>query len=169
MTWISSSAVRWLSSGTYRYDTLTLPAGGISVCSQTFSTTRSDAMFIYWQFLAVSLGETIFNATPEEAGPAWDSAIAWSGLENAAYNFVTMISALFLVGAARRIGAKRVHAVALGLAALSLIWLARIDNQYVALIPMIGVGIFWASAVGVPYMMVASMVPARRTGSTWES
>jgi maltose/moltooligosaccharide transporter len=122
------------------------------------------AMFIYWQFLAVSLGETIFNARPEEPGPAWDSAIAWSGLQNAAYNFVTMISALFLVGAARKIGAKRVHAVALGLAALSLIWLARIDNQYTALIPMIGVGIFWASAVGVPYMMVASMVPARRTG-----
>jgi maltose/moltooligosaccharide transporter len=122
------------------------------------------AMFIYWQFLAVSLGETIFNARPEEPGPAWDAAIAWSGLENAAYNFVTMISALFLVGFARRIGAKRVHAVALGLAALSLIWLARIDNQYIALIPMIGVGIFWASAVGVPYMMVASMVPARRTG-----
>src|ERR687889_1372364 len=122
------------------------------------------AMFIYWQFLAVSLGETIFNARPEEPGPAWDSAIAWSGLENAAYNFVTMISALFLVGAARRIGAKRVHAVALGLAAVSLVWLARIDNQYVALVPMIGLGIFWASAVGVPYMMVASMVPARRTG-----
>jgi maltose/moltooligosaccharide transporter len=122
------------------------------------------AMFIYWQFLAVSLGETIFNARPEEPGPAWDSAIAWSGLENAGYNFVTMISALFLVGAARKIGAKRVHAVALGLAALSLIWLAQINNQYLALIPMIGVGIFWASAVGVPYMMVASMVPARRTG-----
>ena len=34
---------------------------------------------------------------------------------------------------------------------------------------MIGVGIFWASAVGVPYMMVASMVPAKRTGFTWGS
>src|SRR3954468_19645765 len=122
------------------------------------------AMFIYWQFLAVSLGETVFHATPEQGGPAWDDAIAWSGLENATYNFITMVSALFLVGFAARIGAKRVHAVALGLAALSLIWLARIDNQYVALIPMIGVGIFWASAVGVPYMMVASMVPAKRTG-----
>jgi maltose/moltooligosaccharide transporter len=122
------------------------------------------AMFIYWQFLAVSLGETIFNATPEEGGPAWDEAIGWSGLENAAYNFVTAVSALFLVGFAHRIGAKRVHAVALGLAAGSLIWLAQIDNQYVALIPMIGVGIFWASAVGVPYLMVASMVPAKRTG-----
>jgi maltose/moltooligosaccharide transporter len=122
------------------------------------------AMFIYWQFLAVSLGETVFKATPEQGGPAWDDAIAWSGLENAAYNFVTMISALFLVGFAQRIGAKRVHAAALGLAAVALIWLAQIHNQYLALVPMIGLGIFWASAVGVPYLMVASMVPAKRTG-----
>src|SRR4051794_15557864 len=122
------------------------------------------AMFIYWQFLTVSLGETVFHATPEEGGPAWNDAIAWSGLENATYNFVTAVSALFLVGFARRIGAKRVHAVALGLASVALIWLAHISNQYVALVPMIGVGIFWASAVGVPYLMVASMVPAKRTG-----
>ena len=122
------------------------------------------AMFIYWQFLAVSLGETVFNATPEEGGPAWDQAIAWSGLQNAAYNFVCMVSALFLVGFARMIGAKRVHAIALGLAAGALIWLAQISNQYLALVPMIGLGIFWASAVGVPYLMVASMVPAKRTG-----
>jgi maltose/moltooligosaccharide transporter len=122
------------------------------------------AMFIYWQFLAVSLGETVFHGTPEQAGPAWDSAIAWSGLQNGAYNFVTMISALFLVGFAQKIGAKRVHAAALGVAAVALIWLSHITNQYVALIPMIGVGIFWASAVGVPYLMVASMVPAKRTG-----
>ena len=122
------------------------------------------AMFIYWQFLAVSLGETVFGGNPEQGGPAWDNAIAWSGLMNGAYNFVTMVSALFLVGFAQRIGAKRVHAAALGMAALSLVGLARIENQYVALIPMIGVGIFWASAVGVPYLMVASMVPAKRTG-----
>ena len=122
------------------------------------------AMFIYWQFVAVSLGETVFGATPEQGGPAWAEAIGWSGLENAAYNFVTMVSALFLVGFARRIGAKRVHAVALGLAAVSLIWLSRIDDRFVALIPMIGLGIFWASAVGIPYLMVASMVPAKRTG-----
>ena len=122
------------------------------------------AMFIYWQFLAVSLGQTVFHATPEKGGSSWDRAIAWSGLENGAYNFVTMVSALFLVGFAQRIGAKRVHAAALGLAALALVWLAHIHNQYLALVPMIGLGIFWASAVGVPYLMVASMVPARRTG-----
>src|SRR4029078_332388 len=61
------------------------------------------AMFIYWQFLAVSRVQTLCNATPEQGWPAWDRAIAWSGLQNAAYNFVTMVSALFLVGFARRI------------------------------------------------------------------
>jgi maltose/moltooligosaccharide transporter len=122
------------------------------------------AMFIYWQFIAVSLGETVFHATPEQGGSGWDQAIAWSGLMNGTYNFFTMVSALFLVGFAVRIGAKRVHAIALGLAAVALIWVAHISNQYLALIPMIGLGIFWASAVGVPYLMVASMVPAKRTG-----
>jgi maltose/moltooligosaccharide transporter len=122
------------------------------------------AMFIYWQFVAISIGETAFHATPEKGGSAWESAIAWSGLMNGSYNFITMISALFLVGLCVKIGAKRVHAASLGLAALSLIWLAHVDNQYLALVPMIGVGIFWASAVGVPYLMVASMVPAKRTG-----
>src|SRR4051812_14305524 len=131
---------------------------GVVFVSQWF------AMFVYWQFLAVSLGETVFGATPEQGGPAWDSAIAWSGLMNGAYNFVTMISALFLVGLAQIIGAKRVHAIALGLAAVALIWLGNIHNQYVALVLMIGLGIFWASAVGIPYLMVASMVPAKRTG-----
>src|SRR4051794_5184743 len=37
----SCSAVRWLESGTKRSDTLTLPVGGGSVCSQTFRTTSS--------------------------------------------------------------------------------------------------------------------------------
>src|ERR1051325_6634640 len=94
------------------------------------------AMFIYWQFIAVSIGETVFNATPEQGGPGWDQAIAWSGLMNGTYNFFTMISALFLVALAIRIGAKRVHAIALGLAAVALIWVAHVTNQYVALIPM---------------------------------
>src|SRR3954454_20141038 len=41
MTWSRSSAVRWLGSGTYRSDTLTLPAGGSRVCSHTLRTSRS--------------------------------------------------------------------------------------------------------------------------------
>jgi maltose/moltooligosaccharide transporter len=57
-----------------------------------------------------------------------------------------------------------VHAGCLLLAAVSLITLANTTNQYLMFVPMIGLGICWASMVGVPYLMVASMVPRERTG-----
>jgi maltose/moltooligosaccharide transporter len=120
------------------------------------------AMFIYWQFVAVSVGESVFNTAPEQ--PGWDEAVGWSGLMNATYNFFTMVTALFLVGFCQRFGGKRVHAVCLGLSAVSLAALSQISSQWLSLVPMIGLGICWASMVGVPYLMVASMVPRSRTG-----
>ena len=120
------------------------------------------AMFIYWQFVSVSVAESVFNAAPET--PGYEEAAAWTGLMNGTYNFVTMISALFLLPLCLRYGGKRVHAGTLLLAGLSLALLSQISNQALTLVPMIGLGICWASMVGVPYLMVASMVPRERTG-----
>jgi maltose/moltooligosaccharide transporter len=120
------------------------------------------AMFIYWQFVSVSVAESVWNTTPDT--PEYEEAAAWSGLMNGTYNFFTMVSALFLLPLCVRFGGKRVHAGCLALVALSLAWLSTISNQYLTLVPMIGMGIAWASMVGVPYLMVASMVPRERTG-----
>ena len=120
------------------------------------------AMFIYWQFVSVSVGESVFNAAPET--PGYEEAAAWTGLMNGTYNFVTMISALFLLPLCIRYGGKKVHAGTLMLAAVSLAALSQISSQVLTLVPMIGLGICWASMVGVPYLMVASMVPRERTG-----
>ena len=54
------------------------------------------AMFIYWQFVAVSVGESVFNTAPEQ--PGWDEAVGWSGLMNATYNFFTMVTTLLRTG-----------------------------------------------------------------------
>ena len=53
------------------------------------------AMFIYWQFVSVSVAESVWDAAPDT--PEYEEAAAWTGLMNGAYNFVTMISALFLL------------------------------------------------------------------------
>ncbi|HZA31999.1 MAG TPA: MFS transporter [Propionibacteriaceae bacterium] len=120
------------------------------------------AMFIYWQFVSVSVAESVWNTTPDT--PEYEEAAAWSGLMNGTYNFFTMVSALFLLPLCVRFGGKRVHAGCLALVAVSLAWLSQITSQYLTLVPMIGMGIAWASMVGVPYLMVASMVPRERTG-----
>ncbi len=120
------------------------------------------AMFIYWQFVSVSVAESVWNAAP--GTPGYEEAAGWVGLMNGTYNFVTMLSALAQLPLCHRYGGKRVHAGTLALAGLSLAWLSTINNQYLTLVPMIGLGICWASMVGVPYLMVASMVPRERTG-----
>jgi maltose/moltooligosaccharide transporter len=120
------------------------------------------AMFIYWQFVSVSVAESVFDAAPDT--PGYEEAAGWVGLMNGGYNFVTMISALFLLPLCHRYGGKRVHAGTLALAGISLAFLSTVDSQALTLVPMIGLGICWASMVGVPYLMVASMVPRERTG-----
>jgi maltose/moltooligosaccharide transporter len=120
------------------------------------------AMFIYWQFVSVSVAESVWNAAPDT--PGYEEAAGWVGMMNGSYNFVTMLSALFLLPLCLRYGGKKVHAGTLALAGLSLAWLSTIDSQLLTLVPMIGLGICWASMVGVPYLMVASMVPRERTG-----
>lgn len=121
------------------------------------------AMFIYWQFVALSVGESVFGVTPEQ-DDAFQEAAGWSGLLNGSYNFFTMLSALVMLGFVHRYGGKMVHACCLLLGGACMLWLANISSQALSLVPMIGIGIMWASMVGVPYLMVASMVPARRSG-----
>ena len=120
------------------------------------------AMFIYWQFVSVSVAESVFNAAPDT--PGYEEAAGWVGMMNGTYNFVCMISALFLLPLCHRFGGKRVHAGTLALAGISLAVLSTINTQILTLVPMIGLGICWASMVGVPYLMVASMVPREKTG-----
>ena len=123
------------------------------------------AMFIYWQFVAVSIGQTAFGADPETGGEAWETAVSWTGLMNAGYNFFTMLSALFLIAWVQRMGAKKVLAATIGLAAISLVALSQIGNQYLALLPMIGLGIGWAAMIGLPSMMVSTLVPKKQMGT----
>jgi maltose/moltooligosaccharide transporter len=120
------------------------------------------AMFIYWQFVATSIGESAFNTNPDQ--PRFQEAVGWVGAMNGTYNFVTIFAALGLIALAARFGAKWIHVAALAGAAIGLVALSQIGNQYLALVPMVLLGIAWASMMGIPYILVASMVPKERTG-----
>ena len=117
-------------------------------------------MAVYWQFIAVMIAQTLFPAT--EGGK--EDAVAWTGLVNGWYNIVTFSVAFALVAFARKRGAKLVHCVCLLLASAGLLIVPSVTNQYLIFIPMIGLGIAWASIMGVPYIMAVRMVPSTRLG-----
>jgi maltose/moltooligosaccharide transporter len=121
------------------------------------------ALVVYWQYVSLSIAESVFGTTDPNSD-AYSDAVAWTGLINGWYNIVTFLVAFPLVAFARKRGAKMVHSACLLLAAVGLIWFAQLTNQYLMFIPIIGLGIAWASIMGVPYIMAVRMIPSTRYG-----
>ena len=123
------------------------------------------AMAVYWQFVAVSMTESVpaFASTDPDK-PISEAASGWVGAVNGMYNLITIFAALSLIPLAQKFGAKKVGAGALVCGGAGLLIFANLHNQYALLVPQVGLGIAWASMLGIPYIMVASMVPRKRSG-----
>lgn len=120
------------------------------------------AMTCYWQFASLSVAASAFGTTGTGAG--YDDALSWTSFLNATYTAITAVVAFPLVALARRRGAKFVHTAALLGASACLLVFPHLTNQYALLVPMVGLGIAWASIMGVPYIMAVRMIPSSRYG-----
>ncbi|MDO5094740.1 MAG: MFS transporter [Propionibacteriaceae bacterium] len=121
------------------------------------------AMNCYWQYVTLSVAKSAFNTTDSHSAE-YEAAVAWTGLVNGAYNVVTFCVAFGLVSLAKQHGAKYVHMSCLIIAAAGLAFFPHITNKYLLFVPIIGLGIAWASIMGVPYIMAVRMVPSTRYG-----
>ena len=121
------------------------------------------AMFIYWIYIAKTLSRSVYGATESSASGFRDADIL-SGQIGAFYNFVAFVSAFGLAWLAKKYGAKYIHAICLSLAGVGLFVLPSISNPYLVFIPMIGMGLSWASMMGNPYVILAGSIPPKRTG-----
>jgi maltose/moltooligosaccharide transporter len=122
------------------------------------------AMFCYWQYVSHSVAKTVWHTTSKENPELYGQAAGWASLLNASYNVVTFLSAFALAWYARKAGPKWVHAASVALAGLGLLLLPHLENKYMMFISMIGLGIGWASMMGVPYLLVVDKIPKERYG-----
>jgi maltose/moltooligosaccharide transporter len=119
------------------------------------------ALFCYWQFIVLSLAKTMFSNTGDAA--VRDAVLINSKI-GAFYNAIAFVAAFALMPFARRLGAKPVHAACLTLAGIAMLSIPSIKNEALLFIPMLGIGLAWASIMGNPYIMLADSIPANRTG-----
>ncbi|USI72449.1 MFS transporter [Sphingomonas morindae] len=118
-------------------------------------------MFCYWQFVVFSLARALHDS---DATAAVRDATLVNGRLAACYNVVAFASAFLLVPLMRRIGAARVHALAMLAGGAAMIVLPGLHRESLCYLPMIGIGIAWASLMGSPYVLLANSVPPERTG-----
>ncbi|WP_300759784.1 MFS transporter [Janthinobacterium sp.] len=121
------------------------------------------ALFCYWQYITLSLSTTMFHTT-DPASQGFRDAGLLTGQVGAFYNFIAFIAAFSLVPFTRRFGPKIMHSVCLTAAGIGMLCLPLIHSEALLLLPMVGIGLAWASIMGNPYIMLAGSIPPERTG-----
>jgi maltose/moltooligosaccharide transporter len=121
------------------------------------------AMFCYWQYIVLSIAATMFN-TRDAASAGFREAGLVNGQIGGFYNFIAFVGAFAMVPFTRRFGPKITHATCLTLAGLAMLSIPSITDRALLFIPMIGVGLAWASIMGNPYVMLAGSIPQDRVG-----
>jgi maltose/moltooligosaccharide transporter len=125
------------------------------------------ALFLMWIYFSVGVATRIFNAQP--GTKAYEEASNWAGVCFSMYNGVAFVFAFGLIGLTRVYSAKSIHTVCLiagglGLGAYGLAFVGVPFDRYTLLIPMVGVGIAWASILSMPYAMLSNSIPQDRMG-----
>lgn len=121
------------------------------------------ALFILWIYTTPVVTQTVFHST-DTTSAAYNAGADWVGVMFAFYNGVAALAAFLLPVLARRIGNVRTHMACLMAGALAFGLLLVIRDKTLLLVPMALIGLAWASILGMPYVILTRVLPARKFG-----
>jgi maltose/moltooligosaccharide transporter len=119
--------------------------------------------FIFWIFATPIVTHYQFGAA-DAVGRAYNDGADWVGILFAAYNGAAALYAFLLPPLATRLGAPRLHAFNLMAGACGLASIALIQAPTMLLVPMVGIGMAWASILTLPYSLLSKSLPQARLG-----
>ncbi|MFZ6755285.1 MFS transporter [Undibacterium sp. Dicai25W] len=121
------------------------------------------ALFAMWVYTTPSIAETVFLSTDAQSA-AYQEGGNWVGIMFGVYGGVSALAAFVLPILAKMTSRKFVHMLCLVIGGVSLISIFAISSKEMLLLPMVGVGIAWASVLTMPYAILAGALPANRMG-----
>jgi maltose/moltooligosaccharide transporter len=120
-------------------------------------------LFCMWMFFGLTTSYHVFGASNSN-DPRFALGQEWGGNAFAVYSIVTFVIAFLLPGLAARTSRKTVHMMALICGGLGLLSVYLIQDKWILLLTMVGVGIAWASILSMPYAILSGALPAARMG-----
>lgn len=121
------------------------------------------AMFSMWIYGTPAVAEFHF-ASPDPATQGYQDAADWWSLLGSVRNGVAAAAALAFIFIAAKMDRTRLHSLNLAIGAAGFLAMLLISDPALLWLPMVGVGIAWASIVSLPYAILAGSVPARKMG-----
>lgn len=138
-----------------------MPATMVQLAFVQFFTWA--AFFAMWTYLQPAVSENIFMSVDAQS-KAYQDGVNWNGVMSSVYTGVSALAAFVLPVFARYTSRKIVHLHCLVIGGLSLASIFLVTDKYIALIPMVGVGLAWASTLTMPYAILAGSLPPERMG-----
>ncbi len=122
------------------------------------------ALFLMWTYLKPAITGIVTDPSTGEV--LSDGATqTWVGVLNGIYPIPACIVSIFLSRIAARYGNKAVYAACLLCGALGFGGLLLVHNQYLMMLPMVGIGIAWAGILAMPYSILSRDVQAASMGA----
>ncbi|MBL0013864.1 MAG: MFS transporter [Flavobacterium sp.] len=124
------------------------------------------ALFSMWIYTTLAVTQHIYGTT-DTTSEAYNTGANQVGEMFANYNLIAAIAAFLLPLLAKLTSRKFTHFIALTLGGLGLISIYFIKEPTVFTmewLPMIGVGIAWASILSIPYAMLSGALPSNKMG-----
>lgn len=115
-------------------------------------------MFCVFLYFPPAIAHNVFHAIEQDT-TLYAAGIEWAGLCMALYNLVCCGFSFALPMFVRRLSSPVTHGLCLLCGAISLASLHYIHNQYWLLLPMVGLGIAFASMLSLPYAMLVKVLP----------
>lgn len=121
-------------------------------------------MFCMFMFFAPAIARHAFGAG-DPRSLRYNQGIEWAGVALGVYSVVSIGAALVLPQLVAVTNRRITHALCLTAGGLCLLSLYLIQNRYLILLIMVGVGIAWASIHAMPYAVLSSILPADKMGA----
>ncbi|CAN5819132.1 MFS transporter [soil metagenome] len=121
------------------------------------------ALYSMWVYTTPSVAANVFHSMDAQSA-AYQEGGNWVGVMFGVYGGVSALAAFVLPILARHTSRKFVHMICLLIGGVSLASLLFITSKQMTLLPMVGVGIAWASVLTMPYVILAGSLPANKMG-----
>lgn len=123
------------------------------------------ALFGMWVFAVPAIAQHIYGLPSDDSSSeTYQVAGNWVGILFGIYNGVSAIFAFLLPVIAKIISRKKTHAYSLFIGGLGLILIYFSPNENWLIVPMIFIGIAWASILSMPYAMLAGSISPKKMG-----
>ncbi len=123
-------------------------------------------LFGMWVFTTPAIAHHIYGLPLEDtSSQQYQDAGDWVGILFGVYNLVSAIVALFFLPyIAKKIGRKATHSLSLIIGGIGLISIYFMPNEDWVVLPMILIGVAWASILAMPYAILAGSITPKKMG-----